>query len=158
MFLAAVALSGCPQFPGCPEPPALDIGIPSPAIVGVWTGDGDLPDRSRPPIYQSTIDFDPDGTFSMVIVQGDAGHQVVGTWAVNPLAIPQPRIQLGVACSDFDFYPPSSWLRGVYLTLDFGPDEPEVLVMRLSAFPTRAIIGVEDDPDGWPEWTFERTQ
>lgn len=140
--LCLILLSGCPaQFPDCPPVPTLDYVLPDPSIVGAWQGEaGYYSDLSFIKIYTVGLALNADRTFLLNIHDDSGRYTANGTWAVDSLASPQPRIQLGVACSDSERHPESSWHRGVYY-LQVGDEvTSDFLHIDTHKYPDSAVI------------------
>lgn len=147
-------LPGCPNpFPDCPPTPTLDYFALDANLIGGWHGEASYWDTGFVKIYTVGLALNADRTFELTIHDNSGRYAANGIWAVDALASPQPRIQLGVACSDSERHPESSWHRGVYDIQSgvFG----EYLTIDTLKYPESAVI--ESDFNGIV-WRLERDE
>lgn len=148
IVLSLSLVSGCPP---CPDSPSLTVEDLEANLVGHWEGGGSDPQKVPSYTYPATMHFSENGTFSLSIETETGSVLVSGKWGVDPDALPETRIDLAVGCSDFELYPPSSLLHGIY-RLRINPDDvPEHLTLKLTIDPAPVPEGFEI---GDFNWTF----
>lgn len=141
-------ISGCPT---CGEIPSLTVDGFDSGLVGAWEGGSSELQKIPSYGFPATINFRDDQTFSLR-VSTDSGQQLVtGNWSVDTESLPEMRIDLAVGCSDFELYPASSLLRGIYRLRKNSESIPEHVTLKLALDP-------EPVPDGFEigdfNWTF----
>ncbi len=148
LALCLILLSGCPNpFPDCPPTPTLDYFALDSKIMGGWHGEaGYYSDLTFVKIYTVGLALNADRTFELIIHDNSGRYTTKGIWVVDALASPQPRIQFGVACSDSERHPESSWHRGVYYLQPSDGFLSDYLHIDTRKYPDSAVI--ESDFNG----------
>lgn len=153
-FLAAAMLVGCPapDFGDCPPPPTLSYGSMDSRISGLWYGRAYLTPRITETIYDATLSIEPNREFVLVVSDDEGTYELRGIVGTDINASPESRIELGVACSEFDGWGPGSWLRGVYQPQEHDVLDEQYLLLQIIEYPYAAPIGF----DGGLRWFFSQ--